>query len=235
MNNKGELETNLFDKAMKWYMSFDDGKKAAALELFPEDMLKKEIENYKKRDKEERLKLRETELKNNLERAKKMFPIGTVVWSDDGCDHCPNLIIGEPYIGNTKYGTHIPYDKYDLRDNDDDKKTILAPAVRIFMGNVDTEHPHIFKSIVGLEKILCTMDKPEEHRYPHKEFIVDLYQYALTQMEKRSNEIKNLEDKIRRNQKEIDEWKEELKEWKDYDPFALNEERIKELTEEFKI
>ena len=48
---------NLFDLAMGWYRSGDSGKKEAALDLFPEDMLKKETDAYRKRDKEERIKL----------------------------------------------------------------------------------------------------------------------------------------------------------------------------------
>lgn len=51
--NKCIKKNNLFDVAMSWYMSGDSGKKAAALDLFPEEMLIKEIEAYRKRDKKE--------------------------------------------------------------------------------------------------------------------------------------------------------------------------------------
>jgi hypothetical protein len=83
---KNELETNLFDKVMEWYQSGDKGKREAALDLFPEDMLKKEIEGFKKRNKQERLKTREEQLHQRLKEAKKMFPIGTLIRSDDGTD-----------------------------------------------------------------------------------------------------------------------------------------------------
>ena len=107
---KNELNTNLFDKAMEWYQSGDKGKREAALELFPEDMLEREIDDFKKRNYKEFMKTREEQLRRRLEDAKKIFPMGSLIWSDEGTDNCPNIIVGEPYIGDTQYGSHIPDD-----------------------------------------------------------------------------------------------------------------------------
>ena len=235
MKKKGELETNLFDKAMEWYQSGDSGKKAAALELFPESMLEKEIEGYRKRNKTERLKLRDEELKQTLERAKKLFPIGTLLWSDDGCEHCPLLVVGEPYIGSTKYNTHIPYDKYHyFEDQDVEKKTVLAHAIRICHGSVDEENPNFRNTIIGLEKILIEMDKPEKDRYPKKNFFVDLESYSNMELETKVERIGKLEQDIDRYLKEIYKWKSELFEWKAYDPHAINPDVLKEMLKKWK-
>lgn len=234
MKKKSELEGNLFDKAMEWYQSGDRGKREAALELFPEDMLKNEIDNYRKRNKVERLKLRDVELEKSLEDAKKMFPVGTIIWSDDGTDTCPNIIVGEPYIGNTKYGTHIPYEKYHyFEDKDVEKKTILVHAIRVSHGSIPGEE--IFRnSVIGLEKIMLEMKKPEQNRYPAKDFFVDIDSYRNNEAKKKAEEIKNLNDIITRNQKEIDRCKAELAEWMEYNPYAFSVEMIDELVKKWK-
>lgn len=223
---KNELSVSLFDKAMEWYQSGNPGKKEAAIELFPEDMLEKEIDNYKRRNKKERKILREIELKNVLERAKKMFPIGTLVWSDDGTDGCPNLIIGEPYIGSTKYNTHIPYNKYEFDDND--RETVLVNTLRIFRNQVDDDNP-LYKAKVGLEILLENYDNPNEY---NKNPFIDLDDYHKTQAKKREDEIKRLKDNISHYKEMLDQQTEELAELEAYDPYGLNEDLIQEILQQ---
>lgn len=235
MKKKSELETNLFDKAMEWYQSGNSGKREAALELFPESLLKSEIENFKKRNKKERLKLREETLKKMLERAKETFPIGSLIWSDDGCDHLLHLIVGEPYIGATQYNTHIPDDVYHYwEDNDVERKTVLVHTIKIYHGEVEGNCERWGRGIVGLEKLLVNSDKPIDYRFPKRPMFVDLKEYYITEENDRQKHIDSLEEKINRWQKEINEWTKELSEWRYYDPRNLTEDKLKEILEKWK-
>lgn len=236
MKQKSELETNLFDKAMEWYQSGDHGKKEAALELFPEDLLESEIENFKKRNKKERLKARDEELKTVLERCKKMFPVGTLVWSDDSySDINPLLIVGEPYIGSTKYNSHVPDSKYHYwEDKDVEHKTVLAHAIRICHGSVDTESMSWTKVNAGLEKILIEMDKPKEKRFGEKDYFVKLKDYVNKEKALREKEISQLKSDIGRYQEQIDKWKEKLNMWELYNPADLTETKLKQLLDYWK-
>ena len=229
---KNELETNLFDKAMGWYRSGDPGKKSAAMDLFPESLLKSEIENYRKRDKKERLRLREETLNQMLEKAKKTFPIGSLIWSDDTCDDYPHLVVGEPYIGTTEYNTHIPYGVYEYGEDDDvEHKTVLVHTLTITHGEVDDMWG---KDIVGLENLLLHMDKPVKDRYPKRPTFVDLNEYIKSENDQRTKEIADLTEKINRYQKEIDEWNKIREEWLNYNPEDLTQEKLKEYLKEKK-
>ena len=235
MKKKSELETNLFDKAMEWYQSGDRGKKEAAMELFPESLLESEIENYKKRNKKERLKLRDETLKQMLERAKKTFPIGSLIWSDDGCEDYPHLVVGEPYIGTTKYNTHIPDDVYHYWEDDNvERKTVLVHTIRLSHGEVSGNCEKWGRGIVGLERLLINSDKPEGKRYPDRPLFVDLKKYYVSEKNERNKKIESLREKIGRWQKEIDDWSKELSEWEDYDPENLTKDKLKEILNKWK-
>ena len=232
---KNELETNLFDKAMEWYQSGDSGKKEAALDLFPEDMLKREIESFKKRNKQERLKTREEQLHQRLEEAKKMFPIGTLIWSDDGTDSCPNIVVGEPYIGNTEYGSHIPYGIYEYTDKREEQKTILVHTVRIYRSEIESDNPKWYRSVVGLEMLMDNMKKPFSQRYPAKEsYFVELEEYYKSENEERNNNLNNLKKSIATYEEKLQEFKKDLSEWENYDPNSLTKEKINEIVEKYK-
>lgn len=228
---KNELETNLFDKAMEWYQSGDSGKREAALDLFPETMFEKEIEDFKKRDQKERLKTRENELYTLLARAKTMFPVGTIVWSDEGTDSCPNIIISDPYIGRTDYGSHVPDGKYKYYDDWDSRKTILAKTVRI--NNSDVLDPKYW-AIVGLEKIIIETDSGD-FRYNRKNgYFITLEEYHKSEEIEKNNQIANLKRAISQYEDKLQEFRQDLSNWESYDPYSLTKEKINEIVEKYK-
>lgn len=220
-NNK-----NLFDLAMGWYRSGDSGKKAAALDLFPENMLEKEIEEYRKRDDEERIKLREENLQKMLERCKKLFQIGDLIQSPDGTDHLPNLIISEPRIQKVEYLPCSVEDSWKYQDSE--KYTIVVDTVRLYMNE-----PLDRKSKVCLEALLYYMDKPKDDTFRKNGFI-DLKEYAEKQVEKKNEELKKLREREQRSLKDLKDLQSEIKELEDYDPTLLTKEKIYEIIEKYK-
>ncbi len=217
MNNS----KNLFDLAMDWYRSGDSGKKAAALDLFPENMLKKEIEVYRKRDEKKRVKLREENLQKMLERCKKLFHIGDVIQSDDGTDYLPNLIISEPRIQKVEY---LPFCvESSWRYEDSEKKTIVVDTVRLYMNK-----PLERKSKVCLEQLLYYMDKPKDDVFRKNGFI-DLKEYAKKQIEKKNNELKDLKAREQRAQKDLSDIQMDIAVLEDYDPNELTSKKINEI------
>lgn len=212
---------NLFDLAMGWYRSGDSGKKAAALDLFPEEMLKKEIEEYRKRDKKERVKLREENLQKMLERCKKLFHIGDVIESPDGSDHLPNLIISEPRIQKVEY---LPWCVENSCDyGPDEKYTIVVDTVRLHMNK-----PLDRNSKVCLEALLYYMDKPNDDEYKKKGFI-DLKEYAKKQIEEKNEELKDLREREERYQKDLSDIQMDITTLEEYDPNELTSKKIKEI------
>ena len=220
-----EKNKNLFDLAMGWYRSGDSGKKAAALDLFPEDMLKKEVETYRKRDKEERVKLREENLQKMLERCKKLFHIGDLISSDDGTDHLPNLIISEPRIQKVDYLPFCVENSWDY--GPDEKYTIVIDTVRL-----DMNEPLDRKSKVCLEALLYYMDKPDED-YRKRGFI-DLEEYTKKQIEERDEELSRLKEKEERYQKDLSDIQMDIAILENYDPNELTKEKIKEILKNVK-
>jgi len=210
---------NLFDLAMGWYSSGEPGKKAAALDLFPEEMLQKEIEAYRKRDKEERFKSREENLKKMLERCKKLFPVGTLVYSDDGTDKLPNLTIGEPYIKKVEF---LPFCvDYSWEYDGHEKKTIMVDTVRI-----RRNEPYNY-GYVCLETLLYYLDKSKDDNFRRPVFI-DLKEYEKEQKEKRDKQIKQLKEDIDKGKLELEKNTLELSELEKYDPSEL-EERLRAI------
>lgn len=234
MKKKSELETNLFDKAMEWYQSGDRGKREAALELFPEDLLESEIENFKNRNYKEKKKKREEELQNVLETCKKMFPIGTLIWSDEGTDDCPNIVVGEPYIDTAKYGGHMPDGKYNWSDPEEDKKTVLVKTLRLFRNEITEENYKWAKSIVGLEKVLLNSKKPMGQKYPDRDLFVNLDKYKKDQKDVRSEQIKRWTDKIAGYQRDIAAIQKTLKSWEEYNPDEITKESIQKIIDKWK-
>lgn len=229
MNKKNELEINLFDKAMGWYQSGDSGKKEAALELFPKEMLEKEIESYKRRDKEEKKKLRDKELQEVLEKCKKLFPIGTLVWSDECSDHCVNIIVEEPHIGKTEY--KVPWGKYEYDDKD--RKTVLAKTIRIGIMSNEPLEGNWCKSDVGLEKLLINMTKKKESSYINTKPIINLKELQESNMEERNKEIAGLKKEIEKLTATLEEYKTDLAELEAYDPYAFTKEKIQEIVKQY--
>ena len=212
---------NLFDLAMGWYRSGDSGKKEAALDLFPEEMLKKETEAYRKRDKEERVKLREENLQKMLKRCQKLFHIGDLIESNDGTDHLPNLIISEPRIQKVEYLPFCVENSYDY--GPDERYTIVADTVRLYMNE-----PLDRKSKVCLEALLYYMDKSKDDEFKKKGFI-DLKEYAKKQIEEKNKELKNLKEREQRTQKDLSELQMDITTLENYDPNELTSKKIKEI------
>ena len=211
---------NLFDLAMGWYRSGDSGKKEAALDLFPEEMLIKEIEAYRKRDAKERVKLREENLQKMLERCKKLFHIGDLINSDDGTDSLPNLIISEPRLQKVDFLPFCVENSWDY--GPDDKYTIVVDTVRLHMNE-----PLHYKSRVCLEALLYYMDKPDED-YKKRGFI-NLEEYIKKEIEEKNNELKNLKEKEQRTQKDLSELQMDIAILEEYDPNELTSKKIKEI------
>lgn len=212
---------NLFDLAMGWYRSGDSGKKEAALDLFPEEMLEKEIEAYRKRDKKERIKLREENLQKMLERCQKLFHIGDLIESNDGTDHLPNLIISEPRIQKVEYLPFCVENSYDY--GPDERYTIVADTVRLYMNE-----PLDRKSKVCLEALLYYMDKSKDDEFKKKGFI-DLKEYAKKQIEEKNKELKNLKEREQRAQKDLSELQMDITTLEEYDPNELTSKKIKDI------
>lgn len=216
---------NLFDLAMGWYRSGDSGKKEAALDLFPEEMLIKEIEAYRKRDKEERIKLREENLQKMLERCKKLFHIGDLISSDDGTDSLPNLIISEPRLQKVDFLPFCVENSWDY--GSDDKYTIVVDTVRLHMNE-----PLHYKSRVCLEALLYYMDKPDED-YKKRGFI-NLEEYVKKQIEETSKDLKDLYTQEERVQNELNQIQENITRLENYDPNELTKEKIQEILKNVK-
>lgn len=215
---------NLFDLAMGWYRSGDSGKKAAALDLFPEDMLKKEIEAYRKRDKEERVKLREENLQKMLKRCQKLFHIGDLIQSPDGTDHLPNLIISEPRIQKVDFLPFCVEDSWDY--GPDETYTIVADTLRIH-----NNEPYNY-SRVCLETSLYYLDKPKDDNFKKPVFI-DLKEYEKEQKDKRDEQIKLLKEIIEKETVKLEKDKLNLSELEKYNPEELTEERLQNILKSF--
>lgn len=224
-----EDENPLFEKALEWYQSGDKGKKEAALDIFPQDMLEKEIENHRK--KKERLKREERDnvLANVLIKSKELFPIGTLVWSDEGTDYCPNIIVSEPYIGTNEYGNHIPYDAYDYNTPPNERKTVLAKTFRLFRGEFTNERWSY--GIVGLENLIHNMNS--DSKWVNHKPIVNLEEYYKNEIENKKKRIEQLKDNIERTQKELDKYNEELSELESYNPRNLTKEKVQSIIEQY--
>lgn len=226
---KNELETNLFDKAMRWYQSGDSGKKEAAMELFPKDMLEKEIENYKRRDKEEKKKLRDKELQEILEKCKKLFPIGTLVWNDESSDHCVNIIVEEPHIAKTEY--RAPYGKYDYDEKE--RKTVLAKSIRIGTMSNEPLEGNWCKSYVGLENLLINMTEKKDSSYVNTKPIINLKELQEKKMEERNKEIGKIKEEITKKTSELEKYKAELSELEAFNPYEFTKEKIQEIVKQY--
>lgn len=215
----------LLDKALSWYRSADPGKKAAALELFPQKKLESEMDAYIKRKAKQDIIDREQALQEKLERCCKLFPIGTLVWNDEYSDHCPNIIISEPYIAESD-SYHLPY---TLINSNLANTTILAKTMRVFHGNeIDEKYS---PSIIGLERCLDNMERKDSC---HRNHIINLKDYYKDEFDKRSKEIERYEKLITYYHKQIDNINESLTYWKEYNPKNLNTEFVKSVVEKYK-
>ena len=216
----------IFEKALEWYMSGNFERKKMACELFPEIQLKDRMEEYEEEKRIKKEKEREEQLQKNLERCKELFPIGTPVWSDDGTDNCPNIIVSEPYIEETKY--REPYGAYDLLYKGP-KKSIFAKTIRV--PHNEPLEGRWKNNVVCLEKCLYAMDS--ESPYCHREHIIDFEDFYKKQNEERTNRIKRLKENIERVEKDLSQYKDELEDFEKYNPLDFNQEFINKIVKDY--
>lgn len=219
---------DIFEKAVEWYQSYSSGKREAALELFPEEKLKKAVDKVNEKKKKEKEEIREEHLKKTFERCKKLFPIGTPMWSDDGTDHCPNIVISEPYIAETKYS--VPDGSYDY-SYDGKKKSIFAKTIRMSTVRNEPLEGKWKYDTINLEKCLYDMDNQSE--WGHKEHIINLKEFYKTKNDEKADRIKYLKDKIHSIQKELNEFIDELTTLEAYEPEGLTKELINKIVKEY--
>ena len=214
---------NIFNKAVNWYIKGNDYRRAA-LELFDEEELKKEVERTKKEQFNNLVKNRENELKEKLDRCLKLFPIGTLIDSDDLSDKCLNIIIGKPYIGEENYHwpNYCDIPTWKLENH----RTILVKTVRISFNNV------IDKSIVCLENILYFMDT--DSKYSPNRGIVNLKDYVNQKNKMRLEEIDKINKKINEVNKELKVLNAEFSLYDSYKPEEFTQEKIDEIVKQYK-
>ena len=211
-------------KAIRWYLSGDKNKKDAALELFPEDVIKTELINFKNEEFKEKNELRKQELQEKLERCKKLFPIGTMVWNDDGCDRCPNIIISEPYIEECE--DKLPY-KILYDDVIIEKTTIVAKTLRIFRNKPLTNSSN---SIIGLERILYNIDSDIRDTTIYRNPFINLKEFIKNENVNKQKALERINKDIFLYQNKVDMLKKDLEELNAYEPSELTEELINKLT-----
>lgn len=214
---------NIFDKAVNWYIKGNDFRKAA-LELFDEETLKKEVERTKKEQFNNLVKNRENELKEKLDGCLKLFPVGTLIDSDDGTDKCLNIIVGKPYIGEADYHwpNYLDIPIWELKNH----RTILAKTVRISFNEV------IDKSMVCLENILYFMDS--DSKYSPNRGIVNLKDYVNQKNEMRLEEIDKINKKINEVNKELKVLNAEFSLYDSYNPSEFTQEKVDEIVKQYK-
>ena len=223
-----ELKEKLFEIAMEWYQSGNSGKKEAAMELYPKEMLEAEIENYKKKTRKYKLEKRDEDLKNILEECKRLFPIGTAVWSDDGTDHCVNIIVEEPHIEKVQY--RCPYNIYDF--NETNRKSVIAKTVRIeYYGN-DVIDDKCGRSSVCLEILLDNMKRSDD-KWVNTKPIINLKDLHIKKSELRDNEIQKIKKEILEHQNRLNQLNLDLNELELWDPNGLTEEKIQEIVKKY--
>ena len=217
-------DPTLFERALEWYDSGDYGKQQAALELFSEKQLKDAVEEHRKKKKREEIKDRDIELQEKLERCKKMFPLGILIWSDDGTDVYPNVVVSEPYIGTSDWHRYI---HGSVLNNDN--RTILVETVRICM---DGPWWPKTKHLVCLENILHYMDLPNDNKFK-KNHIINLPEFYEKAEKERQSQITRYNELIAGYQKQIDSCTKTLKEYEDYNPKVVTEEYAQEILAEY--
>ena len=213
---------DLFNMAMEWYLSGNHGKREAALDLFPETLLKNEAEKWKSKNRDERKKARDKELKKLLGKAEKLFPKGTLVWNDDGSDECINVIVSKPYIG--KNSNRCPYGKYTTEDcRFEDRETVLAEAARVeYFGNEPFEGP-FGRTLVGIERLM------ENNVHP----ILTPKEYREIKEVQKQKRLKGLHKMAEKYKDELDAVNKEIEKVEAYDPEDFTEEKIMEIVRQF--
>ena len=182
---KKSIEISL-DKAREWYKK--GGELAEiALTAFSKNELDENIEwDYDKL----------------LEQFAKKYPIGTIVWSNDGTDNYPNVIVSKPYLKDVEY-----WSMYNI------KKHIVFDTKRILLTGICGSHIEIRDKREFDEIKIHSYSHPECFNYKkwkqqyiseHNKFI----EHWTDIIDKYNKDIKNLTQQISDYKYEIDNFDE---------------------------
>ena len=170
---KKTIEISL-DKAREWFKRGGELKEIA-LTAFSENELNEKIEwDYDKL----------------LAEFAKKYPIGTIVWSNDGTDYFPNVIVSKPYLKDVEY-----WSMYNI------KKHIVFDTKRILLTGTCSSRIEI--------KDKREFDEIKIHSYSHldgfnykkwkQQYISEhnrLIEHWTDTIEKYNKDIKNLTQQI---------------------------------------
>ena len=162
------------DKAREWYKKGGELKKLA-LTAFSKDDLDENIKwDYDKL----------------LEKFAKKYPIGTVLWSNDGTDEYPNVIVSKPYLKDVDY-----WSMYNI------KKHIVFDTKRILLTGICGSHIVIRDKCEFEEIKINSYAHPEGFNYKKwkEKYISEhnrLIEHWTDTIEKYNQEIKNLTQQI---------------------------------------
>lgn len=170
---KKSIEISL-DKAREWYKK--GGELAEiALTAFSKKELDENIEwDYDKL----------------LEKFAKKYPIGTIVWSNDGTDYFPNVIVSKPYLKDVEY-----WSMYNI------KKHIVFDTKRILLTGTCSSHIEIRDKREFDEIKIHSYSHPDSFNYKkwkeqyiseHNKFI----EHWTDIIDKYNKDIKNLTQQI---------------------------------------
>lgn len=215
---------DIFKKAVDWYIKGNDYRRAA-LELYDEDTLIKEIDNVKKEKHDKLIKEREEELQNILKKCLKLFPIGTLIDSDEGTDKCLNIVIGTPYIGEHDYHwpSYCNVPTWELGNH----RTVLVKTVRILFNQV------IGQSIVCLENLLAFIEDPSKDYCVPSRGIVKLKDYINRQNEYKNDKLEELNKDIVALEKSLSKYKADFNLYDSYKPEEFTQENIDNIVKNY--
>lgn len=163
------------DKAREWYKKGGELKKLALTAFSKNELDDENIEwDYDKL----------------LEKFAKKYPIGTVLWSNDGTDEYPNVIVSKPYLKDVDY-----WSMYNI------KKHIVFDTKRILLTGIRNSHIEIRDKCEFEEIKINSYAHPEGFNYKKwkEKYISEhnrLIEHWTETIEKYNQEIKNLTQQI---------------------------------------
>ena len=173
------------DKAREWYKKGGELKKIA-------------LTAFSKKELDENIELDYDEL---LEKFAKKYPIGTIVWSNDGTDYFPNIIVSKPYLKD------VDWSVFNI------KKHIVFDTKRILLTGICNSHIEIRDKREFDEIKIHSYSHPDSFNYKkwkeqyiseHNKFI----EHWTDTIEKYNKDIKNLSQQIFDYKYEIDNFDE---------------------------
>lgn len=163
------------DKAREWYKKGGELKEIA-LTAFSTNELDENIEwDYDKL----------------LKKFAKKYPIGTIVWSNDGTDYFPNVIVSKPYLKDID----SYWSMYNI------KKHIVFDTKRILLTGICSSHIEIRDKCEFDEIKINSYSHPEGFNYKKwkEKYISEhnrMIEHWTDTIEKYNKDIKNLTQQI---------------------------------------